>query len=269
MTIIFDGTQGITTPAETANNSVTTPVVKSGSALTLQTNGSTTAVTIDTSQRVGIGITNPTNFLDVNTSISITENSVASANTDLTFYSRFSDNQRGYVTLKAESNSSGSSDLVVRSRNNFSEAEKFRIDSVGRVTMPAQPCFLATRTSGSMTTNGQTVVFNSVQFNTGSHYNSTNGRFTAPIAGNYLFALSAITGIGSGDQSYLNLYKNNAFYGLSIYAGGQTTYYKNFSSSFILNLAAGDYIELVVGTNTNLYAAGDGGNPRFSGCLLN
>ena len=65
------------------------------------------------------------------------------------------------------------------------------------------------------------------------------------------------------------MYKNNSFYGISIYAGGPATYYKNFSSSFILNLAAGDYIELVVGTNTNLYAAGDGGNPRFSGCLLN
>jgi hypothetical protein len=255
-----------------AGTSNTTSLVYTGDTtgqMVFQTNGTTEAMRIDTSQRVGIGITNPTNFLDVNTSISITENSVARANTDLTFYSRFSDNQRGYVTLKAESNSSGSSDLVVRSRNNFSEAEKFRIDSVGRVTMPAQPCFLATRTSGSMTTNGQTVVFNSVQFNTGSNYNSSNGRFTAPIAGNYLFALSAITGISSGDQSYLSLYKNNSFYGIAIYAGGQTTYYKNLSSSFILNLAAGDYIELVVGTNTNLYAAGDGGNPRFSGCLLN
>jgi hypothetical protein len=142
-------------------------------------------------------------------------------------------------------------------------------DSSGRVTMSSQPCFLATRTAGNVTTNGTTVVFNSVQFNTGSNYNSSNGRFTAPIAGNYLFALSAITGLGSGDQSYLNLYKNNAFYGISIYSGGQTTYYKNLSSSFILNLAANDYIELVAGTNTNLYASGDGGNPRFSGCLLN
>jgi hypothetical protein len=66
MTIIFDGTQGITTPAETANNSVTTPVVKSGSALTLQTNGSTTAVTIDTSQNVGIGTVSPQMRVDVN-----------------------------------------------------------------------------------------------------------------------------------------------------------------------------------------------------------
>ena len=65
MTIIFDGTQGITTPTETANNSVTTPVVKSGSALTLQTNGSTTAVTIDTSQNVGIGTISPQMRVDV------------------------------------------------------------------------------------------------------------------------------------------------------------------------------------------------------------
>jgi len=62
MAIIFDGTQGITTPAETANNSVTTPIVKSPSTLTLQTNGSTTAMTIDTSQNVGIGTTSPSSY---------------------------------------------------------------------------------------------------------------------------------------------------------------------------------------------------------------
>jgi len=67
MAIIFDGTQGITTPAETANNSVTTPIVRSPSGLTLQTNGSTTAMTIDTSQNVGIGLTSPTSKLTVRT----------------------------------------------------------------------------------------------------------------------------------------------------------------------------------------------------------
>jgi len=56
MSIILDGTSGITSPGgDTATVSVATPIVKSPSSLTLQTNGSTTAVTIDTAQNVSIG----------------------------------------------------------------------------------------------------------------------------------------------------------------------------------------------------------------------
>lgn len=66
MSIILDGTSGITSPGgDTASVSYTTPIVKSGSSLTLQTNGSTTAVTIDASQNVGIGTTSPSAKLDV------------------------------------------------------------------------------------------------------------------------------------------------------------------------------------------------------------
>jgi len=49
MTIIFDGTAGITTPAEVANTSVTTPIVKSSSSLVFQTNGTNEAMRIDSS----------------------------------------------------------------------------------------------------------------------------------------------------------------------------------------------------------------------------
>jgi hypothetical protein len=215
--------------------------------------------------RVGVGgIVNPTTTLDVNTSVYITENAVANSNTELTMFSRFSDNQRGYVILKAESNSSGSSDLVIRSRNNFSEAEKFRIDSVGRISVPLQPSFLVSKTNGSQSSG--TLVFNSVQFNVGSCYNNSTGRFTAPITGKYLFAFYGITGLVEGN-TYINLNKNNSPYGISTYAGGTSSYYRNLSFSVILDLNVNDYIELVVGA-ASVYAAGDGGNPRFSGILL-
>jgi hypothetical protein len=60
MAIIFDGTQGITSPGgDTSNTSHSTPIVKSPSALVFQTNGSTEAMRITTSQNVGIGTTTP------------------------------------------------------------------------------------------------------------------------------------------------------------------------------------------------------------------
>jgi len=60
MSIILNGSTGITTPAETATTSVTTPILTSASAtsLTIQSGG-TTAMTIDTSQNVGIGTSSP------------------------------------------------------------------------------------------------------------------------------------------------------------------------------------------------------------------
>ena len=69
MTILLDGTSGITSPGgDTATVSVATPIVKSPSSLTLQTNGSTTALTIDTGGKVGIGTSSPTNIVDISVS---------------------------------------------------------------------------------------------------------------------------------------------------------------------------------------------------------
>ena len=137
-----------------------------------------------TSTGIGIGGLTPGAALDVNTNIYITETSASSSNTQLTMFSKFSDGQRGYTILKTESNSSGSSDLVVLSRHSFSEAEKFRIDSVGRVTVPNQPSFHAVRNAGNFSSTG-IFICNAVTFNDGSHYNSSTGRFTAPVAGRY------------------------------------------------------------------------------------
>jgi hypothetical protein len=61
----------------------------------------------------------------------------------------------------------------------------------GVLTATAQPSFLATR-SGNLTgyTGGNTVVFNTTSYNIGSHYNTSTGLFTAPVAGNYVFSAS-------------------------------------------------------------------------------
>jgi hypothetical protein len=248
-----------------AGTSNTTSLVYTGDttgAMVFQTNGTTEAMRIDTSQRVGIGITNPTNFLDVNTSISITENSVARANTDLTFYSRFSDNQRGYVTLKSESNSSGSSDLVVRSRNNFSEAEKFRIDSVGRVTMPLQPAFRATKTNGAGSSGTGVIVFNQINTNIGSCYNNSTGFFTAPVSGMYQLNFTGITNNASTDMT---IEVNGTAVAWTYNIFSQT--YSNLSMSVATYMSAGDYARINIKSG-NMYDATDGGSARFSGFLI-
>jgi hypothetical protein len=70
----------------------------------------------------------------------------------------------------------------------------------GRVTLPHQPAFSATLTRSSSSTwssmaSGTTIVFDDAStgalFNRGGHYSTSNGRFTAPVAGVYLFSFSS------------------------------------------------------------------------------
>jgi hypothetical protein len=220
--------------------------------------------------RVGVGgITNPANFLDVNTAITITENGVASSNTSLELYSRFSDNQRGYVILKAESNSSGSSDLVVRSRNNFSEAEKFRIDSVGRITKPNQPAFKAYH-SGTQSVTGSNAAnkmsFNTSQFNVGSSYNTSTSRFTAPVAGYYLFYAQIYFGSGSDGYYGVNIFKNGGQDNTYIYQrGGFGDVSALTTNIFFMN--SGDYAEVYTYPVSSLTVPSASAN-FFTGYLL-
>jgi len=66
MAIIFDGTQGITSPGgDTSNTSHTTPIVKSSANLIFQTSGSTEAMRITTAQNVGIGTTAPSFLTEI------------------------------------------------------------------------------------------------------------------------------------------------------------------------------------------------------------
>jgi len=82
------------------------------------------------------------------------------------------------------------------------------IDSSGRVLTPARPSFSVHLSNAtSITSSNNTIVFNSVVHNQGSHYNSSNGIFTAPVTG--LYYLSAGIGVflnTGSDSRYLVVY---------------------------------------------------------------
>ena len=139
-------------------------------------------------------------------------------------------------------------------------AERMRIDSAGRVTMPYQPCFNAL--NGSAQSGVVVVIFDSTNLNVGSGYSTSTNRFTAPVAGNYFFSAFVLKN-SSSTETIIALAKNGTYVtGLSD-AGGSN--YISISVSGVVSLAAGDYVEVqTIGGSSSIYS-----NYRnFSGFLI-
>jgi len=125
--------------------------------------------------------------------------------------------------------------------------EKLSFDTSGRVLLPNQPTFHARRTSTTALADDNDIIYDSTYINKGSHYNTTNGRFTAPVDGAYLFFWDAI-GNDTSDVYRLFLYKNGSKAGSGDMQLRQDTratgseYATNASRTVILDLNANDYV---------------------------
>ena len=92
-------------------------------------------------------------------------------------------------------------DLAIATNN----INRFNITNDGYVTNPYQPAFNAYRTSNQSISGTTTLVFNSVRSNASNSYNSSNGIFTAPVAGQYIFTFKAMF-YPFDTSEYLDLY---------------------------------------------------------------
>lgn len=128
----------------------------------------------------------------------------------------------------------------------------------GTVRMLDQPSFFVGKGNDSNPGNSNPLIFNATpRFNVGNCYNTSNGRFTAPVAGKYSFHFSGIT---HSVTNYLYVWfaiNGTQISHTSIHKPQSTGEYDFMAMTHILDLAAGDYVTVVNGFN--------GGTPYFEG----
>jgi len=139
----------------------------------------------------------------------------------------------------------------------------FRIDSSGRVTMPYQPAFHAYQTGGAAV--NAPGIFSSTQWNatlvnTGSHFNTSNGRFTAPVAGVYMFQIKGLARhVSAAGNVEISLYKNGANATTRSFGYSQMIApndHATITAIVYLSLAVNDYVQMGVhalAAGTDLY----------------
>jgi hypothetical protein len=141
----------------------------------------------------------------------------------------------------AEINAVSSTPMTFLTNN----TERMRIDSSGYITTPYQPKFDASATANGSGSGewGAAWAWNA-NINVGSHFNG-NGRFTAPVAGTYLFYIEIIpTSAGGATRSRVR--KNGA--DLYEFNGGGARQIRGEDSNnsfwgiWMVSLAVGDYV---------------------------
>jgi hypothetical protein len=140
------------------------------------------------------------------------------------------------------------------------------IDNAGRVTMPYQPAFHAMANSMNNVTSG-TLIYGGVTFNTGNHYNSSTGVFTAPIAGVYQFHASCYTQAYTGASASASIAVNGIMRQIGeVSEVGGNFGYDGINMSVIVKLAQNDQVSINFRHGGELHL--NPNNNSFSGSLI-
>jgi hypothetical protein len=146
----------------------------------------------------------------------------------------------------------------------------FTIDSGGRVVSPNRPSFLAYNvTLNQSVTAPNAIAMTGTYDNSGNHYNTTNSRFVAPVAGDYFFWASLLTGNAAAYPGDGRFYKNGVNTGMAFYATSDSTIVLRKSVGMaIINLAVNDFVDLRLVQASQFWGDASTAHTQWGGFLL-
>ena len=199
------------------------------------------------------------------------------------FISQCDDNNNGFEIYQQHGSTTTRNTFAVYANTGGGNAQElqFSIRGDGAVTKPKNPAFSANLSSGNLNaaTHSDVIIFNNEHFDNGNNYDTSNGRFTAPIAGRYYFGVQiyagfALTGVRVMHSAFV---KNGSVTGSADMFGGAsdhggTSYHPTGCGHIFLDLAVNDWVAFTSGTfsgsgsgHATIYAAN---GTRFFGYLV-
>ncbi len=156
------------------------------------------------------------------------------------------------------------SEIGVQTIQHTNGTDAMTIDSSGRVGLSSPVAFFV-RSGNSNTSAGNVITsWSTPVVNEGNGFSTSTGRFTAPVAGIYVFSFTILADADTS-QTNIRLRKNGSVY-VQAREDTQNSRYQTISGTAVMSMAVNDYADLVVVTN-DLGGHGDEWQ-HFTGFLL-
>ena len=145
---------------------------------------------------------------------------------------------------KAPSSNSVKGKISIETGSTGTVNETIVATSDGHVQTPRQPYFVARAGASRDNVTDQVLVFSTAVHNNGSHYNTSTSKFTAPIAGAYVFGGKPAY-IETSDTMSIVIRKNGStIYEVVRVVANSMVQHSAFGFSTLLYLAASDEVDL-------------------------
>jgi hypothetical protein len=221
--------------------------------------GGVEAARLDSSGRLGIGTINPTSLLHLSSTTTPQLNVQAPTGESQIRISSGTGNYRRILFVDSATTPTKNNFQIAQQEVDnslhigpstavggftFSGSTGLRIDASGRMTIPSQPAFAAYDNSATTRTSG-TVIWNVKLFDRQNNYNTSTGRFTAPIDGVYLFRTDFRAANTSGGP-ILDIITSNGYRTRHEETSGIVNQYHQ-SLCMVCYMSANDYAYVEVG----------------------